>query len=73
MDDQFSKLEEAHLKYLEAAQIDIDDDPEEASYLNQPYQELDDVCKVYGDFLKDRKQLELDMERVAKFKTNLKV
>ena len=35
MDDQFSKLEEAHLKYLEAAQVDLDDNQEEANYLNQ--------------------------------------
>ena len=27
MDDQYSKLEEGHLKYLEAAQIDTDDNP----------------------------------------------
>ena len=36
MDDRFLKLEEAHLKYLEAAQVDLDDNQEEANYLNQP-------------------------------------
>ena len=46
MDDQFSKLEEAHLKYLEAAQVDLDDNQEEANYLNQPSQDWEDAHKT---------------------------
>ena len=64
-------MEEAHLKYLEAAQVNIEDNQEEADYLIQPNQEWEDAHKMYGDFMKDRKQLELDMERVTKFKNKL--
>ena len=45
MDERFSKLEEAHLKYLEAAQIDIDDNQEEANYLVQPGQDWENAHK----------------------------
>ena len=54
MDHQFAKLEEAHLKYLEAAQVDIDNNQEEANYLNQPSQDWKDAHKKYGDLLKEK-------------------
>ena len=69
MDKQFSKLEEANLKYLEAAQVDFDENQEEANYLNQPNQDWNDAHKMHGDFLKEGKQLKVNMEIVAKFKT----
>ena len=62
-------MEEAHLKYLEAAQVDLDDNQEEANYLNQPSQDWEDAHKTYGDFLKEKS----NMEKVAKFQTKLKV
>ena len=64
MDDWFSKLEEAHLKYLEAAQVNIDDNQKEANYLNQPGREWEDAHKMYGDFLKERS----DMEKIKRIK-----
>ena len=73
MEEQFSKLEEACLKYLEAGQVDINENQEEANYLNEPNQDWKDACKIYGDFLKEGKQLKVNMERVAKFKTKQKI
>ena len=73
MDDQFSKLEEAHLNYLEAAQVDFDENQDEANYLNHPNQDWNDARKMYGDFLKERKQLKVNIERMAKFKTKQKI
>ena len=73
MEEQFSKLEEACLKYLEARQVDINENQDEANYLNEPNQDWKDACKIYGDFLKEGKQLKVNMERVAKFKTKQKI
>ena len=73
MDKQFSKLEEAHLNYLEAAQVDFDENQDEANYLNHPNQDWNDARKMYGDFLKERKQLKVNIKRMAKFKTKQKI
>ena len=60
-------MEKAHLKYQEAAQVDLDNNQEEANYLNQPSQDCEDAHKTYGDFLKEKS----NMEKVAKFQTKL--
>ena len=73
MEEQFSKLDEACLKYLGAGQVDNNENQEKANYLNQPNQYWKDAHKIYGDFLKERKQLKVNMERVAKFKTKQKI
>ena len=59
MDDQFARLEEAHLKYLEAAQIDLNNNQMEAIYLDEPSQDWEEACRMYGEYVKTRKQLEL--------------
>ena len=51
-------MEEAHLKYLEAAQVDINGNQEEANYLNRPSQDCDDAHKMYEDFLKEKSIME---------------
>ena len=47
MEEQFPKLKEACLKYLEACQVDINGNQEEANYLNQPNK----VEKIFVRFL----------------------
>ena len=73
MEEQFSKLEEACLKFLEAGQVDINENQEEANYLNQPNQDWKYSRKIYGDFLKERKQLKVKIERVTKFNSKQKI
>ena len=43
LDKYYFKLQEAHNKYLDAAQISIEESQEDANYLDQPYQELMDA------------------------------
>ena len=39
-------MEQVHLKYLEAAQLDIDDNQEEDNYLNQPNEDWKEAQKM---------------------------
>ena len=58
---------QTHLKYLEATQVDIDDNQEEANYLVQPGQDWQNAHKAYADFLKEN----LNSEKVARVQTKL--
>ena len=47
----YSSLEKANTDYLVAASIDIEENQEEAHYLNQPHQDLTDALFTYGKFI----------------------
>ena len=80
----YSDLEKANTNYIVAAEIDIEENQEDASYLYQPHQDLIDALFTYGEFMEreeepkkvseaQERQLKLNMQKAEKFKGDLAI